>query len=124
MKVHASEGSYTPLPGDRRTSRRAPLEVDVVLATLTRDAYYASGITVDIADGGVFVCVRLEPGQGLDVGVTVELALTVPGGGKVVALGQVRWVRAASQGVIPGVGLAFSQMSPIDRAMMERLLSS
>jgi hypothetical protein len=115
---------YTPLPGDRRAGRRTPLEIDVVLTRLTRGANHTSGVSVDIADGGVFVCVRHEGGQRLDVGHAVELALSIPGGGKVVAIGEVRWVRAAGQGVIPGVGIAFSKMSPIDRAMMERFLSS
>ena len=124
MRSPASVGLYTPLPGDRRGSRRTPLEMDVILTTLTRDGCYASGVSLDIAEGGLFVCVRLERGQGLGVGAAVDLALSLPSGGKVVALGQVRWVRAAGQGVIPGVGIAFSKMSSLDRAMMERFLRS
>ncbi len=119
MRSREGVSAYTPLPGDRRRGRRSPLEMDV---TLTGTGALARGISVDISDGGVFIC--LSQAHVFRVGQATEIALTLPGGGKVVAGGEVRWMREAQQGVIPGIGIAFSHMSPIDRAMIGRYLSS
>ena len=79
----------------------------------------AKGITIDISDGGVFVCTAYK----IPVGELLQLAIALPGGGWLKARGEVRWARAASQGTLPGVGIAFAYVSPIDRAMIDRFLN-
>jgi uncharacterized protein (TIGR02266 family) len=89
--------------GDRRSSPRANLAVEV---SLTSDSQFYVGLAGDISEGGVFVS-TYKP---LPEGSRIAIEFTLPSG-IIQAKGTVRWQRKASEGVTPGVGIAFEALS-------------
>jgi uncharacterized protein (TIGR02266 family) len=89
-------------PTDRRFTPRARLEAEVSLAS---DTQFFTGLTRNLSTGGVFVATY----QPLPIGSHVVLTLTMPDG-DLVARGTVRWLRDASTGAPPGMGIAFESL--------------
>jgi len=96
---------------ERRAAPRVSLEVDV---SIESDSHFFVGLSGDISRGGLFVATWRK----LPVGAAVEVALSLPGG-QVLAHGTVRWVRDLSEGVNPGFGVAFEELSAEARARVE-----
>jgi len=103
-----------PVPLSRPKQRsyvRVPLEVEV---SLSSDSHFYAGLTGDISRGGLFVATYtpLRPGD------TVMLRFTLLD--EVIEVeGVVRWRREAADHSPPGVGVAFRELSPRERATIE-----
>ena len=94
-------------PDERRIYERVSLEVEV---SLTSENNFYTGFTHDISEGGVFVASH----ETLPLGTELSFSLKL-GKGVVHCKGVVRWVREPSpylQGVPPGMGVMFEDLSP------------
>jgi uncharacterized protein (TIGR02266 family) len=96
------------LAEQRVAGQRVTIEVDV--GVLSESNFYA-GIAADVSAGGVFVGTA-EP---LPVGTDVVLYFTLEGGRTLHAEGSVRWTRPHSADQPPGMGVAFTRVSPEDQ---------
>jgi len=113
--VHEVRGSLVaivesrPTPvGDRRSSPRVRIEVEVSYAT---ESNFFVGLTGDVSEGGLFLATY----RAIPIGAQLDLELWLPDG-KLEAHGVVRWVREASEGSPPGVGVAFEPLDEASRA--------
>jgi uncharacterized protein (TIGR02266 family) len=88
-------------PPERRASDRVHLEVEV---TLHSDSHFFAGLSGNVSEGGLFVQTYRE----LPIGHPVSLRFELPGG-NVLVPGSVRWIRTASEGCPPGLGIAFGE---------------
>jgi uncharacterized protein (TIGR02266 family) len=101
---------------ERREAERRPIEVEV---SLTSESQFFAGISGDISTGGLFV----QTYQTHPLGVHVAVALSLPER-EIRAAGVVRWVRGATEGVLPGVGIAFDDLLEADREFIEAFCTS
>jgi uncharacterized protein (TIGR02266 family) len=96
---------------ERRASERVEIEVEV---SLTSESQFFAGLTGDISTGGLFIhTYSLRP-----VGSRVLVAFSLPMG-EIKTPGVVRWVRRASEGTEPGLGIAFENLGSSERASIE-----
>jgi CheY-like chemotaxis protein len=104
-------------PGDRRSSPRRTLMVEVKV--LSRDrAPIALGELVNIGPGGA----QVDLGVPLETGDTVRVGFHIPGGEAPLGLeGQVRWRANAARGFAHG--LRFQNLSPNEERQLAELLS-
>jgi uncharacterized protein (TIGR02266 family) len=102
----------------RRSAQR--MKIDVEVGFMSESTFYA-GLSLDISTGGLFVATyNVHP-----VGTQVSITLTLPAGQAVTANGVVCWVRDPSSGdVTPGMGIAFTSLSPPDLAAIEAFCRS
>jgi uncharacterized protein (TIGR02266 family) len=106
-----SKSSDTPQQ-DVRSHPRAPLEVEV---SMSSESQFFAGISGNISEGGLFVCTY----QRLPLDQPVEVNLVLESGESVVARGHVRWVREATDGSCPGVGIEFDEIDAKAREAIE-----
>jgi uncharacterized protein (TIGR02266 family) len=96
---------------ERRASERVELEVEV---SLTSESQFFAGLAGDISTGGLFVqTYSLRP-----VGSRVLISFSLPTG-EIKTPGIVRWVRRASEGTEPGLGIAFESLRSGERDSIE-----
>jgi uncharacterized protein (TIGR02266 family) len=101
---------------ERRGSPRVDLEIDVSVGS---EAHYFTAQSGDLSSGGLFVATyRALPTDGE---LLIEFDLPA---GRVVAKGQVRWVREAHAGFSPGYGIAFTALSRFDRTLVDSFCRS
>ncbi len=94
-----NDGERMSDPGNRRSSPRVPVEAEVSLAS---DSQFFTGLAGNLSSGGIFVATyRLLP---MGSAVTMQIALP---DGELLVKGTVRWLREASSGAAPGIGIAF-----------------
>ncbi|MGB0680770.1 MAG: TIGR02266 family protein [Polyangiales bacterium] len=102
-------------PADRRRAPRVGYSTEVSLESV--DNFY-TGFTEDISEGGLFLSTYdLQP-----MGTEVVLNFSLPNGVKVEVVGIVRWLRDtrdAQDGVPPGMGVQFTNMSPEDEEAIQ-----
>jgi uncharacterized protein (TIGR02266 family) len=105
---------HGPIPEfiERREGERLSIALEVAL---TGDSQFFTGITGDIARGGLFVSTY----RTLEIGTTVDLAFSLPDGATIKTTGTVRWTRPHSAGAEPGLGISFDALSAEDRAHIE-----
>lgn len=103
------EASTTP--SERRSWNRTALDVEV---TLTSDSQFFAGLSGDVSEGGLFV----QTYKAYPVGGRVIVAFSLPTG-EIRTPGVVRWVRPATEGTPPGLGIAFESLVAADRASIE-----
>jgi uncharacterized protein (TIGR02266 family) len=84
---------------NRRGSDRSLIEAEVSVAS---DSQFFTGIAGNVSTGGLFVATY----RALPVGGRVAMQIALPEG-DVLATGTVRWIRDASSGASPGLGIAF-----------------
>ncbi len=101
----------SPEGGERRASARAQLQVDV---SCDAESRFFVGLTGDLSSGGLFVATW----RAFPRGTAIELELSLPDGA-LKALGRVCWARAAAEGAVPGIGIAFERLADEDRARIE-----
>ena len=101
-----------PDPTERRGAPRIPVETDV---TLGGGGRVVSGVSIDVATGGIFVATYAP----LPVGTRVSIRFRLPTG-QVVGAGLVRWTREASPGRPGGVGVELTELAEIDRDNLRR----
>ena len=99
-------------PSERRSDDRIPIHTEVSLAS---DSQFFTGLTGNISKGGLFVATY----QPVPIGSAVTMQIALPDG-ELKATGVVRWIREATSGALPGVGVAFD---PLDTASAERIAS-
>ena len=104
--------SEVPQFTERREDARVAIALEVAL---TGDSQFFTGITGDIARGGLFVGTY----RTLPIGRLVELTFSLPNGAVIHTSGRVRWSRDASTDTHPGIGVSFESLSDADRAQIE-----
>ncbi len=87
---------------ERRAHPRVALELEV---TLGSESQFFAGLSGDVSEGGIFVSTYRR----LPVGERVSVSFTLPNG-ETKAIGTVRWVRPASDGAPPGLGISFDEI--------------
>ena len=103
----AVRDSAPPSSSDRRREERRAAEFDV---EFLGDTHFTTGLTQDLSEGGVFIATY----QLLPIGTSVSLAFELPGGHRVEARGEVRWIRGEIEDsdTRPGLGVAFTELGP------------
>ena len=96
---------------DRRASERSPIEVEV---SLSSESQFFAGLSGDVSTGGLFV----QTYSPRPVGSHVLVAFSLPTG-EIRVSGVVRWVRAATEGSPPGLGIAFQHLEGSELAAIE-----
>jgi uncharacterized protein (TIGR02266 family) len=107
-----TDGQSSSRIPERRGFTRTRLTVEVSLAS---ESHFFAGLSGDLSRGGIFVS-TYEP---IEIGREVQVEFDLPTG-QIVTRGIVRWIRAASEGMSPGVGIGFTELSPNDRLVIER----
>lgn len=97
----------TAVPAERRADVRVAIEVEVSLAS---ESHFFVGLSGDVSRGGLFVVSWRK----LAVGTPIFVAIDLPEG-RLLADGEVRWARDPADGVVPGIGVAFTSISEDDR---------
>jgi uncharacterized protein (TIGR02266 family) len=82
--------------------------------TTSSESQFFAGLNGDVSDGGIFIPTY----QRVAVGTPATLSFSLPNGDFDVH-GVVRWTRDASQGMTPGVGIAFEKLPFEARAALE-----
>ncbi len=95
-----------------RADARYKLEVDV---TIGSDSHFFTGLSGDVSRGGIFVATYAR----VPVGRRVHVRFTLPEGDLVLE-GTVRWTRAGSDAVAPGIGVRFENLAPTNLALIEK----
>jgi hypothetical protein len=97
---------------DEASERRGPTApIEVALAPQSASQLYAD-LTGTLV--GVFATTFLV----LERDVHVDLVIAIPDGATIRAAGVVQFVRPAEDEQLPGVGVAFTQIAPEDRAIL------
>jgi uncharacterized protein (TIGR02266 family) len=98
-------------PDERRSAARVVLEAEI---SVVSESEFFTGLSGNLSTGGIFVATygRLPIGRR----VAVQIALAE---GTVMADGVVRWLRDASSGAPPGLGIAFD--GPLGADAAERI---
>ena len=108
-----------PLAGfHRRTAARIDAEFDVDLHS---EHNFFTGFSEDLSEGGVFIATY----ESRRIGEHLTIAFRLPGDEEPIrAVVEVKWTRDhnADANVPPGVGAAFVDVAPEDRARIERFV--
>lgn len=115
MDAQFHEASEPPalVPDPRRRAPRVEAQLGIDLVS---DHNFYLGLTENVSEGGVFVATYRPFAVGERITVRVEL----PGIDEPLeVVTEVRWVRAASVDVPPGVGLAFVDLGARGRRQVE-----
>ena len=96
---------------ERRASERSPIEVEV---SLSSESQFFAGLSGDVSTGGLFV----QTYSLRAVGTQVVVAFSLPTG-EIRATGVVRWVRSATEGTSPGLGISFERLEGNELAAVE-----
>lgn len=104
---------------NRRTDERKRVSLAV---TLTSESNLYVGFADNMSEGGLFVATH----ELIGIGKQVDLEVQLPGEEKPIRVsGEVRWQRTVadpSNGVLPGFGAEFVDLSPEDRQRLEQFL--
>ncbi len=101
---------------DRRVAPRSILDVDVTIYAATGSAGREYiGVASDISRKGMFVSTFAR----VSVGARVTLKFRLPEG-LVICDAEVKRVRTAVDGITGGLGLAFVNLSELDRSLVDR----
>ena len=109
----------TSAGADLRRAYRVKVNAAV---TMESDSNVFTGFSVDLSDAGVFVATAeiLAPGE------RVQIAVNLPSGQRIEALGEVRWVREyndATPLVFPGMGIQFVNLNSQHKAALRAFLA-
>lgn len=92
---------------ERRADVRVALEVEV---SLSSESHFFVGLSGDVSRGGLFVVSWRKLPEGTPIFVAIDLP-----DGRLLADGEVRWVRDIVDGASPGLGIAFTSISEADQ---------
>ena len=98
---------------DRRRSERKPHRLSVkLLAPPGGEAISYLGLTENLSEGGAFIATRAP----WEVGTSLEVIIGLSQQQVFHARARVRWRREAwsENGSVPGVGIRFEKISPVD----------
>lgn len=113
----ALERATRAVDDEHRAAPRVSVAVEI---HLTSESHFFSGLSGDISEGGLFVSTY----RPLSTGSSVDLEFSLPGSSAPVkARGEVRWLREHSQHEPRGVGIAFEDLAPEDRARIHEFCS-
>ncbi len=111
MQPRATAAAAPAAKGQAMGRREQPRVRMQAAVDLGSDSNFFTGFSTNISEGGLFVATVAH----FDVGTTVDLHFTLPGGGKMDVRGVVRWTREVNDKtpeIFPGVGVQFSELSP------------
>lgn len=101
---------------EARVASRVPVRVHVEYDDLDD---FLDDYTANVSLGGMFV----ERDDPLHLGTRFRLKLRIPNRSRAVeTFGTVRWVVRSEDGLTPGMGIQFDELSPTDRRAVERWL--
>jgi uncharacterized protein (TIGR02266 family) len=117
--------STPPPPAPRlATERRAHPRVRFEAAVdFSSEDNFWSGFSMDVSEGGLFVATAAAAPRG----TKVSLGFTIPGGVRIEAEGEVRWIREYNEKtplVFPGVGVQFTRIDPTALAAIQRFAAA
>jgi uncharacterized protein (TIGR02266 family) len=92
---------------------RAQLDI-----SLGADSHFFSASSVNLSPGGLHVSTYRALSRGMKLSVEFDLPAA-----RVVAQGEVVWSREATGGLMPGYGIAFTELSRFDRTLIESFCS-
>ncbi len=121
LRSEASIRSLAPSADDshRREHSRFSVDLDV---TVGSDHNFYAGFAENLSAGGVFIAThKLKP-----AGSKIELSISLPGGSKVQALGEVRWIRVFNEtsDTPPGMGVKFLEIDGAAVQAIDEFLAS
>ena len=121
MSSTTTQNIRKPLaPVELRAHDRVAIEVEV---TLESENNFYDGITSDLSEGGVFIATFVPP----KIGERLAMDLRLPGSTESFRVeGVVRWVRelrVACDGVPPGFGLQWTELSPEAHLAIQRFVA-
>ena len=102
----------------RRNTARIDAEFDV---DMTSEHNFFTGFSEDLSEGGVFICTY----QPRAIGEHLAIAFRLPGDDTPIrAVVEVKWMREQNVegNVPPGIGASFVDVTPEDRARIERFV--
>jgi uncharacterized protein (TIGR02266 family) len=105
---------------NKRACRRVQLETAVDMGS---ESNFFTGFTTDISAGGLFVATN----DAVGVGMRIDLLFSLPGGRRIKAQGEVRWVRPYDEHhpeVAAGAGVQFVDLAEEARQAIEHFVSS
>lgn len=111
---------HPPTPDEIRNARLP--QVDAELGTHSASNFYKGLSGNDVVDhGGIFVSTYSIP----DIGQSLKVRVSLPGGYEFEAIGVVRWTREARESMTadispPGFGLQFTSISAEARNLVHR----
>jgi uncharacterized protein (TIGR02266 family) len=97
---------------EQRADARHEIYVDVVIGG---DSHFYAGLSGDVSRGGIFVATYAP----LPVGTPVQVKFVLPDG-ELALEGTVRWIRAGSERVSPGLGIRFENLEAVSLVLIER----
>lgn len=107
---------------DRRRLERVPVlaEVEVV-----RDGCVELHFALDLSEGGVFLSARSDESPWMTPGVQVALSISITDGPDrlLFARGRVAWRQDESASDMPGIGIAFEEMTDANRAILRQMIA-
>ena len=104
-------GTRRVIANERRADVRVALEVEV---SLESESNFFVGLSGDVSRGGLFVVTWRK----LSAGTRIFVAIDLPEG-RLLADGEIRWVREAAEAVTPGLGITFIGLSDEDRQRID-----
>src|SRR5262245_30878418 len=101
---------------DRRRQERVPVLAEV---EILRDGRVELHFALDLSEGGVFLSARSDESPWMTPGVPVALSIAIADGPDLVlfAHGRVVWRQDESSSDLPGIGIAFEEMTDANRAL-------
>lgn len=104
--------------------RESPRKLVRTAVTISSDSNLYVGFSDDMSEGGLFVATH----EFIPIGDTVDLEFELPGHDEPVRVqAEVRWHRAVADldnGVLPGFGAKFDDLSDPDRTRLEQFLET
>jgi uncharacterized protein (TIGR02266 family) len=110
------EKQAPPAPAPR-VDPQTRVRMAVRISLHTEHNFWA-GLSQNISEGGLFIATY----EHLKMGTPLELTITLPNRPPIQVHGEVRWIREHTQftaDVSPGVGVAFTNLSDVDRQVIE-----
>ena len=104
---------------ERRVAVRREVEVEIGIQS---DTNFYTGFSCDISSGGLFVATYDVPA----IGTAVNINFRLPGCPAMSLDGVVRWVRdlnPTDPDVVPGMGVAFGALGPLEASAINAFLS-
>ncbi len=106
-------------PMGRRDQPRVKMQAAIDLGS---DSNFFTGFSTNISEGGLFVATVAH----FEVGTSVDLHFSLPGGKRLDVKGIVRWSREVNDktpDIFPGVGVQFADLSPEAAQAIHRFVS-
>jgi hypothetical protein len=108
---------------DRRQLERVPVLAEV---EVLRDGHVELHFALDLSEGGLFLSARSSESPWMTPGTPISMSISIADGPAPVlfARGRVVWRQEESSTDLPGIGVAFDEMTDANRAILHQLLAA